>query len=98
MLAAVLLVERIAHGEVREGARDAGEELSLANFEPLFAGLSVEYASAEHTQIPALYARVMGADFDRLAPALKSIHSSSCATAGQPGVPWSTRALIRLPD
>jgi hypothetical protein len=74
VLAAALLVEPIAQSRVRAGARDAGEELSLADFEPLFAGLSIEHAVTEIAHPPPLYARVMGVDFDRLAPALKSIH------------------------
>lgn len=74
VLAAEILVEWIAKGGVGVGARDAGGELSLADFEPLFGELSIEHASTEVAQPPSLYARVMGSEFDRLPPALKDVH------------------------
>jgi NAD(P)-dependent dehydrogenase (short-subunit alcohol dehydrogenase family) len=74
IMAAALLVDRIARGRVSAGARDAGEELSLFEFQPLFEGLSIHHGIADIDQPPPLYAGVMGADFARLAPALRSIH------------------------
>jgi hypothetical protein len=74
VLAAELVVRRMALGQAHAGARDAGEELALADFEPLFAELAIEHAFSEIAQSSPLYARVMGPDFSRLAPALKVIH------------------------
>jgi hypothetical protein len=74
VLAAQLLVDRIARSLVDAGARDAGGDLSLADFEPLFADLAIEHACAEIDQALPLYARVMGSDFERLPPALQDIH------------------------
>ena len=73
-LAAALLVGKIARGEVAPGARDAGEALTLREFEPLFAQLAIKHATIEIAQPNPLYRRVMGAEFDRLAPALRRLH------------------------
>lgn len=43
-LAAQLLARKIAAGTVRAGARDGGEELTLAEFRPLFAELAIAEA------------------------------------------------------
>lgn len=74
-LAAALLIEKIARGEVAPGARDAGEALTLAEFEPLFAQLAIQHATIEIAQPAALYRRVMGEKFERLAPSLRRLHS-----------------------
>lgn len=74
VLAAQLLIDRMVRGAVSGGARDAGDTLLLSDFEPLFTELSIEHATVEIAQPPPLYERVMGADFDRLAPTLQLIH------------------------
>ena len=74
VLAAELLVGRIACGRVKAGARDAGRELTLTDFQPLFAELAIEHGWSEIAQVMPLYARVMGRGFDRLSPALREIH------------------------
>jgi hypothetical protein len=76
-LAAALLAGRIARGEIAAGARDAGQELTLDAFEPLFSGLAITHSMVEIAQPAPLYRRVMGTEFDRLAPALRRMHSIS---------------------
>lgn len=98
VLAAELLVERMAEGRIRVGARDAGAELSLADFEPLFAGLSIQHGCSEIAQPLPLYARVMGSDFDQLAPALKAVHGAlrDAGAAGRAVVSRGTHPIARL--
>ncbi|TCP31383.1 SDR family oxidoreductase [Sphingomonas sp. BK235] len=74
-LAAVILAERILKGACRPGARDAGEELSLAEFAPEFARLAVRHETREIAQPDPLYRRLMGAEFDRLSPAVRELHA-----------------------
>lgn len=73
-LAAGILAERVLAGGCRPGARDAGEELSLADFEPLFSGLAIRHETVELPQPDALYRRVMRDAFDSLSPALRAVH------------------------
>jgi hypothetical protein len=73
-VAAAILAGRIAAGDVEPGARDAGNEVDLDAFEPLFAKLAVRHATEEIEQPAALYRRVMGPAFDRLAPSLQAMH------------------------
>ena len=73
-LAAAILAERIAGSNVEPGARDAGMELDLGAFEPLFATLAVRHGITEIPQPEPLYRRVMGDSFNRLAPALQAMH------------------------
>ena len=81
------------------GARDAGGLLRIEEFEPAFSKLAVEQAEAEISAARPLYARVMGADFDRLSPAVRSIHdvlrdkgASGRATVTR-GKGWVGRAI-----
>lgn len=73
-LAAAILAERILAGACRPGSRDAGETLSLADFEPDFARLAVRHETQEIAQLDPLYRRVMGAEFDRLRPVVRALH------------------------
>jgi NAD(P)-dependent dehydrogenase (short-subunit alcohol dehydrogenase family) len=73
-LAAAILAGRIATGDVQPGARDGGNELDLNAFDRSFADLAVSHVIEEFDQPPPLYRRVMGAGFDRLAPALQAMH------------------------
>jgi len=102
VLAAQLLIDRIARAELSPGARDAGGTLSLGDFQPLFAELSLTHAVVEIDQPPPLYARVMGADFDRLSHALKSVHGvlRDAGAHGRAvvsrGDHWIARLMARL--
>jgi hypothetical protein len=73
-LAAAILAERVASGDIAPGAGDAGGLLDLDAFEPLFETLAVSHATTEIEQPPALYAWVLRARFDTLPPAVKAIH------------------------
>jgi hypothetical protein len=73
-LAAVILAEAILAGKVAAGARPAHELLTLAQFEPLFATLSLRHEIVERRLPPPLYARVMGERFRALPPAVRHMH------------------------
>ena len=83
-LASAILAERILAGGVAPGARDAAALLALEDFEPAFAGLAVRHETSERPLPPPLYARIMGADFDRLPPAVRAKHEV-CGDAGATG-------------
>ena len=74
VLAATILAERIVSGDAAPGARDAGGALNLGDFAPSFAGLAIRHEIRDIAQRDALYARVMGARFARLAPAVAGLH------------------------
>lgn len=74
VLAAEILARRILSGECPAGARDAGNLLSLADFEPAFGALAVRHEVREIELQDPLYRRVMRDDFDRLSPALRQVH------------------------
>ncbi|MDB5703658.1 MAG: hypothetical protein JWN66_774, partial [Sphingomonas bacterium] len=83
-LAAVLLAEEVLAGRVPAGARDAGQLLSLARFEPLFATISVRHETVETRLPPPLYRRVMGPAFDALPDAVRAMHRV-CRDGGASG-------------
>ncbi len=70
-----LLIRRMLAGTLPPGARDAGQELTLKDYEPAFAGLAIRHASEELAQPDALYRRVMGSGFDALPKAVQQMHS-----------------------
>ncbi|UUL83765.1 SDR family oxidoreductase [Sphingomonas qomolangmaensis] len=72
--AAAILADRIMNGTCPAGARDAGELLSLADFEPSFTKLDIRHEAQELEQPDPLYRRIMGVDFDRLPTALQVVH------------------------
>ena len=83
-LAAVLLADEMLAGAIPAGARDAGRLLDLAQFEPLFASISIRH---ETTIIPLpdpLYRRVMGPVFDALPDAVRAMHRV-CGDGGASG-------------
>ncbi|MGB3796214.1 MAG: DUF4166 domain-containing protein [Alteraurantiacibacter sp.] len=69
------IVRRIAAGLEAYGARDAGEALELADYEPAFRELSISRATEQVALPDPLYRRVMGDDFDRLPDSVRAIHS-----------------------
>lgn len=74
-LAVPILVERLRAGKIAPGAGDAGDLLDLADYEPAFAGLAIRHEQREIALPPPLYARAMGAAFNRLPGAVRAIHS-----------------------
>lgn len=93
-----LLAARIIGGEERTGARDAGQALTLADFEPAFATLAISHASKEHILPDPLYRRVMGERFDRLPPAVRRMHEvlRDGGASGEAEVLGATNALGTL--
>ncbi|HYJ81633.1 MAG TPA: DUF4166 domain-containing protein [Allosphingosinicella sp.] len=73
-LAVPLLLARLAAGELPPGARDSGGLLSLEDFGPALDGLAAVRALTERELPPPLYARLMGASFDALPPAVRAMH------------------------
>jgi len=73
-LAAAILADKILAREIEPGARDAGALLTLADFEPLFASLSIRHEQSQTLLPPPLYARVAGTDFARLPEKVRAMH------------------------
>ncbi|SFP81937.1 SDR family oxidoreductase [Sphingomonas rubra] len=73
-LAAAILAERILAGACSPGPRDAGEALSIADFQPDFMRLAIRHETREIGQPDPLYRQVMGSEFDRLCPAVRGLH------------------------
>lgn len=97
-LAIAPLVVKILAGDVRNGARDAGEALTLADYAPAFAELSIYQARTERIMTPSLYARVMGDRFDRLPASVRAMHSAlrDGGAAGEAHVTGAANALGAL--
>lgn len=74
-LAVPILLKKLSDSEVAPGARDAGELLSLDDFEESFARLAVRHQTSEVEQPLALYERLMGPRFAALPPAVRSTHT-----------------------
>lgn len=83
-LAAALLAGDMIAGLQPAGARTAAGLLSFDRFEPALAQLALRYEFEERELPPPLYARVMGADFERLPPAVRRIHDV-CRDSGAQG-------------
>ncbi|MEQ1538535.1 MAG: DUF4166 domain-containing protein [Sphingorhabdus sp.] len=73
VLAAQLLIRRLADDALPPGARDASGLLSLEDFQPLFDQLHIRHQSSQSEYRP-LYARVMGDAFYALPPAVRGMH------------------------
>ncbi len=97
-LAVPLIIARIIGGNERSGARDAGQALTLTDFEPAFSTLAISHASTEHILPDPLYRRVMGDRFDRLPPAVRRMHDvvRDGGASGEAEVIGATNALGRL--
>jgi hypothetical protein len=103
-LAAQLLAEDVLAGRVPAGVQDASGLLTLDRFEPLFAGLVVRHAITERSVTP-LYARAMGARFDRLPPRVRDMHdlTGDAGAAGEGvvrrggGLAWLVGRLMGFP-
>ena len=106
VMAAALLAGRILRGEVGAGARDAGAALELEDFAPAFKALSIAHETREIVQPAPLYRRVMGTRFERLPPAVASLHSvlrdggasgRAEVTRGRNPLAWIVAAVMRFP-
>jgi NAD(P)-dependent dehydrogenase (short-subunit alcohol dehydrogenase family) len=100
VLAAAILADRV--DRLPPGAVDAGGLLTLADFDPHLSGLSVEHQMVEVAQPEPLYRRVMGAQFDRLPPAVKAVHDvlrdhgAAGAATVKRGSNWLARIVARI--
>jgi hypothetical protein len=74
-LTAPMLVQQILAGRSSAGARDAGSELRLSDYEEPFATLAVKQEVRDIELGPPLYARIMGSRFDALPPSLRLLHT-----------------------
>lgn len=83
-LAAVILADAVLAGKVAAGALPAHRLLTLAEFEPLFATLSLRHETAERKLPPPLYARVMAERFGELPQAVRKMHEV-CGDSGAAG-------------
>jgi hypothetical protein len=72
-LAAQLLANSILAGQVEAGARTGADELSLHQFEPLFAELAITHETVERRYDP-VYKRVMGEAHAMLPEAVRKLH------------------------
>ncbi len=97
VMAAQLLAERMGDGTLTAGARDAGMDLTLADFAPLFAELSISTELLEQDWVP-LYKRVMGSQFDHIPPAVRNMHTvfGTAVAFGKAEVQRGTSLLARL--
>ncbi len=96
-LAAQLLARRLREGKLQPGACHGGEELALADFEPLFADLAVTHATtAETPELP--YRRVLGPRFAQLAAPIQRMHQPQAETVvrGEGTVERGQSLLARL--
>jgi NAD(P)-dependent dehydrogenase (short-subunit alcohol dehydrogenase family) len=83
-LAAVILADAILAGKVPPGAQPAHRLLTLTEFEPLFATLSLRHQTAMRKLPPPLYVRVMGERFGELPEAVRKMHEV-CGDSGAAG-------------
>lgn len=97
-LAVPLLLAKLAEGALAPGARDAGGLLSIEDFEPSLAGLAAVHALTERVLPPPLYARVMGARFAALPPAVRAMHEvlRDGGAAGEAEVRRGRNPIARL--
>jgi len=94
-LAVPLLARKLAAG-LQAGARTAAGCLELADYERAFVPFALTAAVAETRPAP-LYARIMGADFAALAPAVRALHqvNADLAASGRARVVRGRGLLAR---
>jgi hypothetical protein len=97
-LAVPPIAERILSCAEPPGARDAGLSLTLEDYEPLLAELSVRHAVEEHSLPAPLYRRVMGAAFDALPGPVRRMHdpTGEAPAQGEAVVTGADNALGRV--
>jgi hypothetical protein len=97
-LAAVILADAILAGKVMAGAQPAHRLLTLAEFEPLFATLSLRHQTVMRKLPPPLYARVMGERFGGLPAPVRKLHEvhGDSGAAGEAIVSGGKTMLAKL--
>nr|WP_304655880.1 SDR family oxidoreductase [Neorhizobium galegae] len=104
-IAAQLFARAIAEGGWEPGARHSAGLLSLAQFEPLFGGLSISHDIETGPYVP-LYRRIMGPAYEALPGSLRAMHDvvGASGAAGSAmvrrGKSWPARvvgAIMRFP-
>jgi hypothetical protein len=97
-LAAALLAEDIFAGRLKPGAYDSSALLPLERFDPAFAGLALAHRIEERILPPALYERLMGADFAALPAMVRAIHDirADAGAAGEGRVARGRNPVARL--
>lgn len=97
-LAAVLLADEVLAGAIPAGACDAARLLSLAQFEPLFASLSIRHETTSIRLPDPLYRRIMGPAFDALPDAVRAMHCvcSDGGASGEAQVKTGSNLLARI--
>lgn len=97
-LAAALLAEDLFAGKLKPGAYSPEKLLPLARFERAAEGLALAHRTEERVLPPVLYARLMGADWSRLPPAVRAIHDlqADAGAAGEGSVRRGRGLLARL--
>ncbi len=97
-LAVPLLLDRLARGALPPGATDAGTLLSLDEFQPALGRLATAQGVVEREHPPPLYARVMGAPFAALPPAVRAMHEvfADSGASGRAVVTRGRNPLARL--
>lgn len=73
-LSVPLIVAGIAEGREAAGGRDAGQSLTMEEYEAVFATLAISHTSEELVLPDPLYRRVMGERFERLPPMVRTMH------------------------
>ncbi len=97
-MAVAPLVRRVLRGAEAPGARDAGESLTLADYEPGFARLAIDHEIRMRPLGPPLYARVMGERFAVLPSTVRAMHGTlgDGAATGRATVTGAANPLGRL--
>ncbi len=73
--AAVILAEKILRGQLKPGAYDASQLLTLSEFQSLFDCHAITHETVFRETAPSLYRRVMGCDFEQLPGSLQQLHT-----------------------
>ncbi len=73
--AAVILSEKILCGQLKAGAYEASQLLTLSEFQPLFDRYAIAHETITRETVPSLYQRVMGSDFEQLPGSLQQLHT-----------------------
>lgn len=92
------LIDRIVNGAESAGARDAGQSLVIADYQPAFDQLSIVHETVQTDAAPPLYARVLGSSFDMLPSSVRAIHDvfRDGGAEGQATVTGPSNAIAAL--
>jgi hypothetical protein len=92
------LVAKMLAGGLAPGAYDAGDALTLADYQPAFDRLTIHHAIDNIAQPDPLYRRVMGRAFDALPPDIRALHGvlREAVAEGEADVQGAVTALGRF--